>query len=635
VIVQKFTSASGKAFRLSGLALAVAFHAAWLAQPLGWPVRVFHLAFIALAVARPGYALLVFAGLAPLTTTLTVLLQSPKPGWTLLAAMMWSLVTGLLARDISPGARSRLRVPAFLLATIALASAIVSIAGEAVFITEYRGVRAAAAGLWSGQLFVWARPWIPLHLAVILSLALSIAVMTERAVRLDREVAVRLIRMLLVGHAAAVVLSLSRLAIAALQGEEFVAASIRVIAGVRYHSQYDINAAGSTLVIVACAGLGLIAGHHRLLTSIPLLFVLVGVWITGSRAALVALIAAVPLRAMVKAVVQGGRRAWLTGVGTVAVVAAVAIGLYAYYPAGRNVATSVAYEARVIMFRTAWRAGLSDPVFGVGLGRLPDRGREFGSAEMHRLMGPRGVTENAHNQYLQVFAELGAIGIAALALLVGCSGAMGLFGSADDRLLSWTSWGIFATLLTWLLGHPLLVPEAAVMFWLFIGIVAGLNPAPAVHSARWKVAQAGGIMLAVLTAVIAPMRASKAARSAYLDHHGIGVSATWRQDEGVSYRSAGATFALFLPSSALVAIPLRAGPSEEAVTIEVFLRGKLIDRVQVSPGPWRTIRILLPESDRRFERLEFVVLGASADGTDQELVQVGRANSMWQAPDAR
>ena len=110
--------------------LAVAFHAAWLAQPLGWPLRIFHLAFIGISVMRPSDALLVLAGLAPLTTTLTVILQSPRAGWSLLEAMLWSLATGLLVRDPDPSAASRLKVPAFLLATVGLSSAIVSIAGD-------------------------------------------------------------------------------------------------------------------------------------------------------------------------------------------------------------------------------------------------------------------------------------------------------------------------------------------------------------------------------------------------------------------------------------------------------------------------------------------------------------------------
>ena len=293
-----------------------------------------------------------------------------------------------------------------------------------------------------------------------------------------------------------------------MRDEQFVSAWIRILSDVRYYSQYDVNAAGSTLVISACAGFGLLGANHRVLTSVALLLVLAGVWLTGSRVVLAALIGVILLRALATAILEGGRRAWVTSVGTIAMVAAVTAGLYAFYPAKRNVATSVAYEVRVIMGRTAWRAGLSDPTFGVGLGRLPDRGREFGSAEMHRLMGPRGIRENAHNQDPQVFAELGAIGCVAFALVICSSGSMVLRGPRD-RLLSWTAWGIFASMLTWLLGHPLVVPEAAVIFWLFVGLVAGLSPAPALDSRIWRVARAGGITLAALMVVSAPVRASK------------------------------------------------------------------------------------------------------------------------------
>jgi hypothetical protein len=626
---QKLTNVSGAALRTFGLGLALLFHWAWLRQPLGWPLAAFHLALVALALVRPKDALLVLAGLGPLTTTLAMQLHSPRAGTFLLVAMLWAVATGLLVRRTESASGTRLGVPALLLATVVLASATVAIAGHPVFITGYAGLRDAAFSLIAGELFEWVWPWIPLHLAVIMSLALFMAVNVEQAVRVDRQFATRLIMMLLVGHAAAVAVGLSRFASAAVRDGEIVAAGLRLMAGVRYHSQYDVNAAGSTLVIVACAGIGLVtAAHHRVVTWIGVLVVLAGIWMAGSRAALVALIAVLVLKPLLNVISAGGRRAWLSGGATVVVVAVAAAGLYAFYPVGRNVPTSVAYESRAIMLRTAWRAGLSDPVFGIGIGRLPERGHEFGSDGMRELMGVAGTRENAHNQYLQVFAELGLVGIVAFALLIGNIGWLSGLRPGGDPLLSWTTWGLLASLSTWLLGHPLLVAEAAVVFWLFVGLIAGLNPPPAIQTGERRLARGLGILLAAVVLIMTPVRASKAARLAALEHQGIGVSAAWRHEGDLAYRTAGATFTLFLPSSTAVVVPLRlAHPSPNLVIVEVFLRGVMVDRREISFDAWRRVILRVPESNREFERVEFAVRGAAIGSADQDVVHIGKATA--------
>lgn len=631
MIPQKLASASASACRVTGLVLAAAFHTAWLSQPLGWPLTTFHLAFLIIAVVRPAYALLVLAGLAPLTMSLAILLRSPRPGASVLAAMLWACATGALVRPVAPVPGSRLKGPATLLAIVAVGSAIVATAGHPLFISGHPGVRSAAAALLSGALVEGVWPWIPLQLAVVTVMALFTAVTIERLIRSDRDMAVRLIRLLIVGHAAAVAISVSRLVSAAVREEQIPAALVRLLSDVRYHSQYDVNAAGSTLVIVACAGLGLLAARRSLAALLPVPVVLTGVWLTGSRAALVALVGVVVLKVSVEAFATRRRLAWIGAAAAIVAVVVVSAALYAFYPSRRNVPTSVAYESRLVMLRTAWRAGLSDPLFGVGIGCLPERGQEFGSAEMTKFLGPGGLRENAHNQYLQVFAELGALGIVAFALVVGSVGWTPLWKAADDPLLSWTAWGLVASMLTWILGHPLLVPEAAVIFWLFIGIVAGLNAKPVTDTRGWRLTRIAAIVLAGLVVIVTPLRASHAAREASLEHRGIGVSSDWRDDDEVSYRSAGRRFTLFLPSSRAVAIPMRATQASAArLVLDVYLRGELIDSVEISSEVWRRIRIVLPRSDRRFEPVEFV-LGPADQATSADIIRVGKATDLGPA----
>jgi hypothetical protein len=636
VIRLKLVTPFGLALRAVGLGLATLFHWAWLSQPLGWPLASFHLALVLLALARPRDAILVLAGLGPVSTTLSALLHSPRPGWSVLAAMLWAVATGLLVRP-PHHAPLRLRRPAMLLAVVAIGSALVAIAGDPLYITGYTDPRGAAAALMSGEWFEWTWPWVPLHLAMLMTLALYIAVSIEPAVRVDHPFGMRLCSMLVIGHIAAVGVGLSRFAATALREVDAIAAWTRILWNVRYYSEYDVNAAGSILVIVACAGIGLVAVvRHRLPAMVGVLAAVVGVWMTGSRAALVALTAVLLVKPMLH-VVRVDRRAWRRALVPAAVAALAGVTLYTFYPASRNVPTSVAYESRLIMLRTAWHAGLSHPVFGIGMGLLPRRGIEFGSADMQRLAGVQGTRENAHNQYLQLFAELGSLGVIALAWLIGSLGwRHSLMSRQVDPVLSWTTWGLIASLLTWMLGHPLLVPEAAVAFWLFVGLVAGLSPAPAALTRGWTAARGAGVVMLLFAVLSVPWRAGQAARAAGLEHQGLGVSETWEREGDVAYRLAGSRFSLFLPASAAIALPLRAAPSTDTAMVEIYLRDILIDRAEITADAWRRVTIRMPDSARAYERVDFVVAGKEASLADSVVIHVGRARPVGElVPAAR
>ena len=620
------TRAAATAARLAGLLLALAFHAAWLTQPLGWRLASFHLLLTALAIARPAAAVVVVAGLMPLTTSLNALLHSPFAGWTLLLAMLWAAATGVL-RARHPRVALRTRVPALLLAITAVSSALVGLAGDPVVITTYPDLRSLAAPLRSGQFFVWVRPWVSVHYAVLTALALLLVVFIERTIR-DHPVTARwLVGALLAGHALASAISLGRFAAAAARSPEGTASLLQLVWQVRFHSQYDVNAAASALVIVVLAGTGLALSSRgiweRAIGWSGVGLALAGLWLAGSRAALAALMVILVTRPLVRAVARPGRRAVLGALGTVAAVTAVAAALYAFYPAERNVGFGPAFETRKIMTRTAINAGSSAPIFGIGIGRFHERAYEFGASEMLRYTGPAGARENAHNQFLQVFAELGLIGLVGLALLTVNSlrGAL----RDDDRLRTWTAWGVAATLGTWLLGHPLLVPESAVVFWMALGVVAGLGPAPSARRpARFVTVVAAALVVVVVIAT--PLRAWIAPRRAHLEHLGVGVSPYWIHDEGVTYRAAADRFSLFLPSSTSVVVPLRVSDRRYgSAQVDVILRGRLINRVQLPETGWLHLRMLIPASDSSFERVDFVVtIPGHAPGTEDELVHVGR-----------
>ena len=623
MIPSKFAGAGRTAYRVAGLLLTCGLQAAWLAQPWSWHVKVFQAALLTLAVARPRDALLVVAALAPLSTSLAGLLHGAMSGWVLLFGMLLAVVTGFLIRAPSPSVPSRLAMPAVLLGTIAVASALVAVASDPAFITAYPQPGSAAQDLLKRDLFVWSRPWIPLQQALFLSAALLTATATERAIRANPTDAHRLVLLLVVGHAASIVISFSRFLTAALADGNVLATLLRIVTDVRYHSQYDVNAAGSTLVLVAFAALGLSA-KDRLWAIGAALLTLAGVWFTGSRAALAAFAGVMVLRACVRLAFAGGRRAWMGAAAIVAAAAVLSALAAMYYPEGRNVSTSVAWEARSIMLRTAWRAGLSDPLFGVGIGMLPERGPDFGSADMRPLMGESGTHENAHNQFLQTFAETGLLGLLALLLVIGSAGwGIGLTG-AGPRLHSWISWGILAAILTWMLGHPLLVPEAAFVFWLALGICAGLSPVPQPGGWPGRLGVAA-LALTLLVAIATPLRLAGATRRASLEHQAVGLSPYWEHGGQFPYRVGGRTFALFVPSGRSVAVPLRLAPGAvDSLLVEIRLQGRLIDRIEIIENAWRPVGIVIPEPQREFERVEFELVGAGEETLNVARVHVGR-----------
>src|SRR5262249_18631066 len=87
--------------------------------------------------------------------------------------------------------------------------------------------------------------------------------------------------------------------------------------------------------------------------------------------------------------------------------------------------------------------------------------------------------ENAHNYFLQLCAELGIVGLitfgwtiaAALAPLVSV-----VRRAAADPIPLGLLAGLGAFLITCASGHPLLVPEAAVRFWMALGRAAAAGP---------------------------------------------------------------------------------------------------------------------------------------------------------------
>ncbi len=130
-------------------------------------------------------------------------------------------------------------------------------------------------------------------------------------------------------------------------------------------------------------------------------------------------------------------------------------------------------EQRLPVWSAAGGAFLENPVLGLGPGLLY---RHLGAYYPAGLSGWQPVQENAHNQFLQLAAETGALGLAAFMMLVGRS-LLPAFrrnrgGQASSRLLGM---GILCFLATALSGHPLLLSRQVFLFWGALGCLAVLT----------------------------------------------------------------------------------------------------------------------------------------------------------------
>ena len=93
---------------------------------------------------------------------------------------------------------------------------------------------------------------------------------------------------------------------------------------------------------------------------------------------------------------------------------------------------------------------------------------------MERFLGHND--DNAHNYFVQTVAEQGALGFVALMLMLSAGlGPMLRTSLTREPLTTWLAAGIAASILTWMTGHPLLEAEAAMMFWMFFGLLAGMS----------------------------------------------------------------------------------------------------------------------------------------------------------------
>jgi O-antigen ligase len=391
---------------------------------------------------------------------------------------------------------------------------------------------------------------------------------------------------------------------------EFFWASLRDLAdNFRWNEHYsDFNAAGSYFVMAALLAAGLTVsarGRRRIVWILSAVTIATALWLTSSRAAMLAGFVAAGVALFIEEV-SGGRRARaLRGAGIAAAgIILVALVAVALPQRGTQKSWFLAGDVRLGLIQTGVRMMANRPVFGIGLGEFYQRSGEFSSPDLIAKFPVVALHENAHNNFIQVAAELGVAGGILFAwLMVAPLIAIGRRAAATrEPFLLLTLAAVGAFVLTCLGGHPLLVREPGYVFWTMLGVGTGSAALPDAPRSRVRWLVPVGLIALALTM---PWRLRETTQDAELEHVGIGVSAWQTSPDGaVRYREAPGHASLFVPQGAIrwSVYPL----ADQPLRLELKLDGRVADVVTLAPRRWNelTLPARTTLSGARYARLD-------------------------------
>ena len=585
--------------------------------------RVAALAAIAVAALtfwRPGLGLLLLTGLAPAGALFAA---SPARATELLA---WSFLLAWLLRVWVPLSRSgwprALTVPALLyLAVITSSWLAITIGGAA-------GIQPAA---WPQFLFqsisadhlVRSSPepetWTLLQSATGIALFLATVALTRN----DRRLAPELARTL--------VLSVSILGLASIAevvrqwGRNGYAAWFltRYFNGERYSLHLtDVNAAASLYVLagLTCAAIATFdLVQRRLWLPLTLVF-LPALWLAGSRTAAIAaaIVGALTIPSRIRDRRWRLTRPQLALTTVILIVAAVATVVVAQR--GRDEPGAArSLRLRFDFYETTGRMLASSPVFGVGVGHYFDRSAEFMPEELRVIYG----NENAHNYFAQQFAEVGVIGgllfiWLIIAPMVRAWRHIHVAPPGDGALIGLLA-GSTAYVTTCVTGHPLLVPEAALPFWIAFGALsASTTPETREATAPRVGAAVAGLFVAAALGQGVMAYSRTTVTPADRGFHGLETA-----DDGVRFRWMTRHAVTYVPATpGFVSLQIRASdePALRPLVVDIVIDGRVVERREIHPGTWTKIDLGVRDTVRTpFRRID---VRASEEWTQE--VRLGR-----------
>lgn len=609
------TALARAAWALGALFFATLLASVWYVDYVGLFPKLLLIAFAVLAAVRPMRAIEILAAAVPVAWYLFARRWNPDLPWAeiLVCAAIAGLSIDAAVRGRS-GLPFSLRAPAILFGLLVIGSMVTALGVLALRLGP--GFRDALATQISRTYFVDVRGFPALHAGMLLLEGVLLLALAARVSARHPAVLRRVAAMAVAGATIAAALNIARLFSAAARADAYWSAVVTLSRTVRWNIHYaDFNAAGSAFAMAALAGIGLAATARatweRVLWAACTVTIAGALWLTASRAAYLALILAAATAVGITWLMRSGRRivaGTAVAVATMAIVLAIAV---AAPMRGNQHSSFVAADVRLGMARVAGRMIASEPAFGIGLGEFHQRSGEFATPELIAKF-PAAVHENAHNNFLQVAAELGLIGGAAFTWLVCAALLLAARKAAADRLRLLVLAGVGAFVLSWLGGHPLLVPETAYVFWLLLGVAAGTAPAGAASTSARRTWIVAACVIALVATV--PWRVRARMNEADLEHIGIGVSRWQVSPDGVRYRQGEGHATLFVPTGAF---KFRVNPrTDTPVRLQVKLDGRVANIVTLTPRTWNGLSLpaRTERTSARFAALELQVLDGDRIG---------------------
>ena len=473
-------------------------------------------AFAVFAWLRPRHAMLITAALTPLAGIVSDLigLGSVRGGEAIVLAFLAAWL--LQPRDAGEASLRPAQVTGALFIVTVAASCAVSVCVTRVYWSGPPGfVQGLLFYVGTGYLHqAGSFSVIPLGMLLVEGVGLLAAV--PAICGADPRWTRRLLRMTVAGGVGAASTSLLRLGLAFMRSEQPLELLSTLYRGHLRLSVHvgDLNAAGSYFALVGLLALGGAASSRRSVTL--WIGCAIAVWaallLSGSRSAITA--GMVGLLAASWLFYSGPRsprrrRIALIGVAVAVVLTILVTSLFPHVLFGRRARRAL--EIRTAFVETSLKMLATQPVFGIGIGEYFAHSGAFMPPWLKRIY-PR---ENAHNYFLQIAAELGAVGgvlflsVIALALR---EAVRPLFASRGDPQLAGLVAGLTVFLATCLAGHPFLLPPVAFAFWMGLGlalarsrVVMGAaphqppdlrpSPAPATTKGRTRLAFAGAAII--------------------------------------------------------------------------------------------------------------------------------------------
>ena len=600
--------ATATAARLCALVLVVAAlqsfaYVTWLPASL----RLFILVVPgAVALWRPFEGLQLIAALIPIATfTVQRFGGLPLP---VAEALGLSAIAGLLSRSLwspLPDLPVSVRMPLYLFGLTVSVSLVTELAALQI---QHEDVAAfgASFGRWlTREYFIDRLQYRAVHDAALLLEGLTLFAVTAAVCGTDLRMGSRLRRLVVVGAAAAAILNIERLASAVGRSAAPWDALRVTLEWVRLNVHFgDVNAAGSQFALALFVSAGLALSRRRWPAAWAgfSIVLLAGLWLTGSRAALIAAGMAMLACAAGSLVVLRGSLSWRTAWVALPLLALGGMFIAASPRMVLDADTRRAVMLRAEIVQTSLRMTQSKPVFGIGIGRFYTDFERFSSPPLLAVYSH----ENAHNNFLQVLSELGAVGLG-LFLWVLSTGASALARQVRrvrSAEMAGTAAGLGAFGITMLAGHPLLVPEVAFTFWLILGSAVGYavsRGTPLAWRSRGLVSAAAALIVFSLVVRVPAARAG-----ADLEHVDYGFSDRRHGPAGERYRVVDGEATFFAPVDRQltngIEIPLMAEGPQAAV--EFLFDGRAADRQLVASTGWRTVRLSVPPGARRFRRVD-------------------------------